>query len=515
MRNFNKYLGAIAIMAMLFTSCSKEETNVINDDEMATLSFGTVLNDLTKQATATKQQVPDGYPECSDDSTPSYVHVVLEGDENVGTIGDPLMIPVNDTPYDEDGDGVEEYFTEESSELELTPGNYDLTYFAVYNDDDELIWLAPTRDGDFSDWVDSALPLDINLGAGVKKYVDVEVLCFDDRVVNEYGYLFFDIIGTEAYEFCVFANYCNDAGRHYPANYTIDVYLGTDDTGELLYTLSPEVATAGEDPSAEPVCFALPNIASFDDDEDYIYWEATLSDWEDVYGTVGDMTLNGTLSRNDIMANLNDDGETVEYAHIRFNCGDDDDPGNGNGDDDDADDDGVPDDEDNCPDVYNPLQTDEDNDGVGNDCDDCADTQQGVEVDADGCPIDGGNGHEGCLPEPDAGCETAVLEQIIDLADFPIAIEVPFYPLELNGVQIGTIYVDLDPDGDQIIVNVDLNEGWTIDDFEITLPELDEDGAVCVNDINENDFEFIFDETGVEDINDYPFEVIIRSNVCD
>lgn len=40
----------------------------------------------------------------------------------------------------------------------------------------------------------------------------------------------------------------------------------------------------------------------------------------------------------------------------------------------DRDGDGVPDDDDNCPDVPNPDQTDEDGDGLGDACDDCAGT---------------------------------------------------------------------------------------------------------------------------------------------
>lgn len=374
MKNLKISFAAIAIFAMLFTSCSKEETSIDDPSAKATLSFGAALNDLAKQATATKQQAQDDFPECSDDA-PAYVHVVLEGDENVGTIGDPLMIPVNDTPFDEDGDGVAEYFTEESSELELTPGSYELTYFAVYNDADELIWLAPTGDGDFAEWVDTALPLDISLGAGVKKYVDVDVLCFDNRMVNQYGYLFFDIIGTEAYEFCLFANYCPPNGRHYPAYYSVDVYLGTDDTGDLLYEgLTPDTDLTGEDPSAEPVCFALPNIASFDDDEDYIYWEATVLDWDDVYGEAEAITLSGTLSRNDIEANFDGDNN-VDYTHLRFGCEDD-----GNG----------------------PPQ-DDDGDGVPNEDDECPNTPPNTPVDDDGCPIDdngNGNGDD---------CETAIM----------------------------------------------------------------------------------------------------------
>ncbi len=305
----------LAMLMMIITSCTQEEPDGMNSDSKATLSFSTLLNDM--MATS-KQQAPGDIPACSDDA-PAYVHVVLEGEENVGSIGSPLEIPVNSTPFDEDGDGIDEYFTEESSDLELTPGDYQLTYFVVYNEDDEVIWVAPSTGGELAGFVDNPLPLDISLGAGVKKYVDVNVLCFDDRLVNEYGYLFFDIITNEALKFCFFANYCDDNGRHFTANYSVDVWLGTDNTGTPIYTdLTPNTGLNDDgDYFAEPVCVALP--LNDDAEEEYIYYEMTLLDWDENYGEVTERIISGTLSRNDIEGNFGED-DSMEYEHIRFNC---------------------------------------------------------------------------------------------------------------------------------------------------------------------------------------------------
>ncbi|MDT0652026.1 hypothetical protein RM529_17945, partial [Zunongwangia sp. F297] len=87
-----------------------------------------------------------------------------------------------------------------SADLELTPGTYQLEEFIVYDEAGNMIWIAPIDEDDsgvYDGYVSDALPMTINLGAGVKKYVDVEVLCFDDRNVNQYGYLFFDFEGKE------------------------------------------------------------------------------------------------------------------------------------------------------------------------------------------------------------------------------------------------------------------------------------------------------------------------------
>jgi photosystem II stability/assembly factor-like uncharacterized protein len=50
----------------------------------------------------------------------------------------------------------------------------------------------------------------------------------------------------------------------------------------------------------------------------------------------------------------------------------------------DTDSDGVPDVDDNCPEIYNPLQTDNDGDSLGNVCDNCPDNYNPTQDDADG-----------------------------------------------------------------------------------------------------------------------------------
>ncbi|WP_373056565.1 ScyD/ScyE family protein [Zunongwangia sp. H14] len=308
MKNLQKFL-LFLLFSFFFTSCSEEE-NVPLSNEKASISFGAVLNDLLTDKAAIKQ-VAANFPECSDDD-PAYIEIILlQGDDEiVGAQGAPFRIDL--VPG--------QTFTDYAPELELEPGTYSLDYFAVYNAAGELIWLAP-RGGELEGFVDNPLPLTINLGAGVKKYVEVPVLCFDERLVNEYGYLFFDLIPTRLVDFCIFANYCNGSGRHFPAAFSLNVWLGTDNTGTLLYSnLENTLSTEGEDPSAEPLCVALPDLPEFADDEDYVYYEATLLDWAGVYTNAEASTITGTLSREDIQANFDGD-EAVDYAHLMFGCG--------------------------------------------------------------------------------------------------------------------------------------------------------------------------------------------------
>lgn len=316
MRNFTRLLMGIAVMGLLFSSCSKDDeiTNGM-DEEKATLSFGTLLNDLITNE-GLKQQL-EGIPACSEDS-PVFVEVALSQDGSwvVGSDTNPLRVELNPTPADFDGDGVDNFFTEESAQLELVPGTYRLEYFTVHNSNGDVIWMAPRAQGTFDALVDVTLPLDISLGAGTKKYVSVDVLCFDDRLVNEYGYLFFDLVPNEAIEFCVFGNFCDDDGRHFPAHFRVDAwtYSGNMDAprGEVLMG---EINTVGVnndgDAFADPLCMVLPNTSGTDS----YYIEITLLD-SDAYDTEERVIRSGVITDEDVMRFFEGE-EALEYFHFR------------------------------------------------------------------------------------------------------------------------------------------------------------------------------------------------------
>ena len=318
-------MALVATSCLLLTSCSKEED--APSSEKSSLSFATLLNDMVDNKAALKQALDD-IPECSD-AAPAFVEVVLTGPENVGSMADPLVVSVNPNPGNYDGDPEAEYFTDEAAELELEPGTYSLEYFAVYDGDPDdagsnLIWIAPTSEGSLSAFVDDPLPISISLGAGVKKYVDVEVLCFDDRMVNEYGYLFFDIEDTRAIELCIFGNFCPPSGRHFPAAYSVDIWSWSNGTrGALIHndlTATVELDENG-DYAASPLCMPLPDTDGLDE----YYGEITILD-SDAYGNITERVIRQGVFNDEEVRSLFDGENNLDYYHFREGCDGDDSP---------------------------------------------------------------------------------------------------------------------------------------------------------------------------------------------
>lgn len=315
-----KFCMAFALLgAFVFSSCSKEDQEKPTEpiSRLANISFATNLNDIiSRQALI-----------CAD-AVPAFVEIILSRDGILvaGTESDPHRLSLNPNPSDTNNDGIPEYFTEESSSLELEPGTYTLEYFTVLDAEETVIWIAPMEidngDGMYTH-VPDALPLDIELGAGVKKYVSIDVLCFDDKIVNQYGYLFFELNEVQAIEFCIFGNYCFEDGRHAEfVAFSVDVWKYSGDplnpAGEVLYTdLENQILVTDYEDYAEtaatPLCIILPDKLS---NPDQYYFEITMLN-HDPENTI---IRSGVITDEDVRA-LFDGVSNVEYYHFREgNC---------------------------------------------------------------------------------------------------------------------------------------------------------------------------------------------------
>lgn len=304
MKKFQILLLALG-MCLAMTSCSKDE--VLNKDvaaQKASISFEAILQDLEANRLASKQSL-DELPECTDDDA-SYVMIILtqDGVNVVGTQEQPFRIDLV----------ANQIFTEEVPELELDPGTYSLDYFGVYNEAGELIWLAPNA-GLFAEYLENPMPIAIELNVGVKKYIEVSVICFDDRFVNEYGYLFFDLDTAQAIEFCVFGNYCDETGRHYPAAFSVDIWsYSNGETGTQLYTNVVNTVAINDagDYAGSPLCFALADTAGLDE----YYIEIGLLN-SDAYGAVTEEVIRSGVITDEDVRNLFDGDDATDYFHFR------------------------------------------------------------------------------------------------------------------------------------------------------------------------------------------------------
>ena len=386
MKNFKYLIAFVVMIIFLFTFCSKDEVNDSGNEtksELASISFDAVLNDFGTNHSMNKQNQLAEIPECRD-NVPTKVRVAVMDSEGEwvsmadGDSGEFIEIPIISN-----GEGG--WMTNESADLELFPGAYTLEYFAVLDEGNNVLWIAPRENDDYGpanygEFVSDALPIDIDLRSGVKKYVDVEVLCYDERMADEYGYLFFDFADVDVITLCLFGNYCDENGRHYPARYNVEVWRYSGDMvspklGEPLTNgmLMNETGIYEEtnDAYARPLCLALPNSS----DEDSYYLEISLLSFDGVY-TAPELPVETlVLTDNEVMELYN--GETNSYYHFRIGCEDTDICAN------DMDCDEVLDAEDNCPTIANPDQADADGDGVGDVCDNCVNTSNADQADAD------------------------------------------------------------------------------------------------------------------------------------
>lgn len=560
MKNLKICMGMLAIFALLFTSCSKEEGTSSGDDpnvQSVEITFGALLNDLANRAASVNKDHFDQIPDCSD-GTPAVARIGFSyGGESYTTDVDILS--------DDSG-----FFTDYSEDLIIpVPNNsaveVSLDSFMVYDGDPdgdgELIWIAPIEsvDGQFDGYVDNPLPFVFSVRDGTKPYIPVDVLCFDRRMVNEYGYPFFDLVPGKLYPLCFFANYCpSPDGRHFVGNYSVEIFYDDGETRFSLYDSAQEPTIGVEDGVyfADPLCLVVPESPFDDLNEDYLFYVVTPLDWTGSYGDIDNTPLAEVgISWTDIDGLLNDDGETTEYIHLFIGCDDDIMIGDCPITETDTDGDCIPDDQDEC---VGDNRVDDDNDGVPNACDTCPD--EAGTSDNFGCPLDdcttdtdsdgvfdceddcpdtqGTEENDGC-PEDNGGdtCETAFMfgdTQINDISNSNRWGWVENFDTNTDGNSktfnfwagagqndtskgelVGTVTITVD--GDEVNFDIDLNSGVSLDDLHVYLSE-DNPGNTAKSpgqynrndEVNTGDLDFTLDRTS----DDSSFWIIVHGVAC-
>ncbi|WP_081212421.1 hypothetical protein [Salegentibacter sediminis] len=312
-------------------------------EDLISLRFGPVLNDVvflnsgqqsqqsenTEANNNIKEQ--DEFMQNCESAIPAFLDIVLSRDGNImlGEMDAPVRIPIHQIPFNDPNGGNSQpvYFTQESPALQLPPGSYQLEYATVLDSNENMIWLAPRMGdtpGNLANLVDNPLPLSIDLGSGGKPYVPLDVICFDDRIVNRYGYIFFDIQGLEIIEFCIFGNYCDENGRHYSAHFSVDIWKYSGDPenpkGENLYSGLENAIWVEDDfengmstEGATTLCVQLPDAAGLDE----YYMEINLL--PGFANSEEELIRAGVITDEDVRA-LFDGPGAMDPFHFREGC---------------------------------------------------------------------------------------------------------------------------------------------------------------------------------------------------
>jgi hypothetical protein len=226
-----------------------------------------------------------------------------------------------------------DYFTDYSEKLKIPVpdgGEVDVTLesFIVFDAEGNRIWIAPIAPDDDPDlydgYVQNPLELVFSVQDGTKPYIDVEVLCYDRRMANEYGYVFFDVVPEKIYPYCLFINYCDENGRHFVANYSVDLYYGPDDTGIQLYDGvslddmdDADYGIVDDNYYSDPLCLIVPGKPNaLGAGDPYLFLVIYPNDWVGNYGDIDNSPIEVQLSWNDVNGLLNADGTTNEYDHL-------------------------------------------------------------------------------------------------------------------------------------------------------------------------------------------------------
>jgi len=252
MRLICRILTIVFISAIFLTACTKEDTEDASNQQAnkGSLSFGSFIGNLiTKEKSDFFKSYKLGIPDCKNEA-PLYIRAALKNSKGSWVTGINggdhfIEIKVNSSGIDTDKDGYpDSWFTQDADQIILPVDHYTLEYFAVLDSkgpDANILYITPRKYEDygttaFQNFVNAPLPIDINIREGVKHYVPVEVLCYDQRFAFAYGYLFFNFENTPLINICSNGIICEN-DDNIPAKFRFKVWSYSEEDNYTDYNL--------------------------------------------------------------------------------------------------------------------------------------------------------------------------------------------------------------------------------------------------------------------------------------
>jgi len=200
-----KLLFLVVLIAAVVFSCQKKDSEPAQQDVV----FSATLIEPALKNTA---EIPD----CISGLTPEFAHVVIADVLQGNGAKDyyPLVFYLDGKLY--------------SQAIKLDPGTYYVLSFEVYDGGgdgfggatDQLYMATPGTDSNFDQYVTQTVPFDFTVTAFTKIEIDVEVLCYQKKFHDNFGFFWFNITEYIIREQCFFGDIClkhwsDYAGSHY------------------------------------------------------------------------------------------------------------------------------------------------------------------------------------------------------------------------------------------------------------------------------------------------------------
>jgi len=189
----SKLLFLVLLIAAVVFSCQKKDSEPAQQDVV----FSATLIEPALKNTA---EIPD----CISGLTPEFAHVVIADDLQGNGAKDyyPLVFYLDGKLY--------------SQAIKLDPGTYYVLSFEVYDGGgdgfggaaDQLYMATPGTDSDFDQYVTQTVPFDFAVTAFTKIEIDVEVLCYQKKFHDNFGFFWFNITEIIVREQCFFGDIC-------------------------------------------------------------------------------------------------------------------------------------------------------------------------------------------------------------------------------------------------------------------------------------------------------------------